>query len=109
MRPWRKRWVIVLAGAIILVNVRALGIGLYLQHAATKRSWASDSRKSYAQIFGVSDEELARWFKSERFARLTKEPVPITFRRNNQRPACFRSPHSPGYAWLQAPGLSHQA
>ena len=81
MRHWRKRWVIFLAGLIVLVNMLALAVGIYLQHAATRSPWSRDARKSYAQIFGVSDDELTRWFKSERFARLTKEPVPITFRR----------------------------
>lgn len=81
MRPRRKRWVIVLAGAIILVNVLALGVGIYLQDAATRPSWASDSRKTYAQVFGVTDEELARWFKSERFARLTKQRVSLASHR----------------------------
>ena len=80
MRPWRKRWVIVLAGVVVLINVPALAVGIYLQQAATRPSWASDSRKSYGQIFGVTNAELARWFKSERFARLTKERVPLTSR-----------------------------
>jgi uncharacterized protein len=81
MRHRRKRWVIVLAGLFVLVNMLAMAVGIYLQHAATRPPWSRDARKSYAQIFGVSDDELARWFRSERFARLTKEPVPITFRR----------------------------
>ena len=63
---------------IVLINVLALVVGIYLQHAATRPSWASDSRKSYGQIFGVTDGEVARWFNSERFARLTKERVPLT-------------------------------
>jgi hypothetical protein len=78
MRHWRKRWVVVLAGVVVLFNVLALTLGIYLQQAATRPAWASDPRKSYAQIFGVADEELARWFKSERFARLTKERVRLT-------------------------------
>lgn len=77
---WRKRWAIVLAGVIVLVNVLALAVGIYLQQAATRPSWARDSRKSYGQIFGVTDAELGRWFNSERFARLTRERVPLASR-----------------------------
>jgi hypothetical protein len=57
MRHWRKRWVIVLAGLIVLVNMLALAVGIYLQHAATRPPWSRDARKSYAQIFEVSDDE----------------------------------------------------
>lgn len=81
MRHSRRRWVIVLAGVIVLLNGLALTVGIYLQQAATRPSWASDPSKSYREIFGVSNEELGRWFNSERFARLTKERVPLTSHR----------------------------
>ncbi|HEY5568024.1 MAG TPA: alpha/beta hydrolase [Gammaproteobacteria bacterium] len=72
----RKRWVVVLAAVVVFVNVLALTVGIYVQQVATR--WAIlDPRKSYAELFGVSDEELARGFDSERFSRLTKERVQL--------------------------------
>ena len=71
-RHARKRWVVALAAIVVLVNVVALALGIYLQQVATR--WPIlDSGKSYAELFGVTDEELARGFDSERFAQLTKE------------------------------------
>ena len=64
MRHWRKRWVIVLAGLTVLVNMLALAVGIYLQRAATGPPWSRDARKSYGQIFGVSDDKLARWSRA---------------------------------------------
>jgi fermentation-respiration switch protein FrsA (DUF1100 family) len=67
-----KRWVVVLSAIVVFVNVVALALGAYLQQVATR--WPIlDPGKSYAELFGVSDEELARGFDSERFAQLTKE------------------------------------
>jgi len=76
-RHSRKRWVVVLAAVVVLVNVLALAVGIYVQQVATR--WPIlDPRKSYAEIFGVSDEELARGFNSERFSQLTKERVQLS-------------------------------
>jgi hypothetical protein len=72
----RKRWVVVLAAVVVLVNGLALAVGIYVQQVATR--WPIlDPQKSYAELFGVSDEELARGFNSERFARLTQERVQL--------------------------------
>jgi pimeloyl-ACP methyl ester carboxylesterase len=79
MRLSRRRWIIVLAAAIVLINVVALAVGIYIQQTATRPPY-SDPRQSYAQIFGISNEELARSFNSERFARLNKERVQLTSR-----------------------------
>lgn len=73
---WRKRWVVALVAVIVLVNMLALAVGVYIHQAATRWPTLATGR-SYAEIWGVSDEELARGFDSERFSRLVQERVQL--------------------------------
>ena len=75
-RHWRKRWVIALVAVIVLVNMLALAVGVYIQQVATRWPTLATGR-TYAEIWGVSDEELARGFDSERFSRLVQERVQL--------------------------------